>query len=566
MRIEIRSWVGFLVLVPGLVAARFALGAAPGFDDEPARGGDAVEFRAMTWNIWHGGREDGEEIGPRKVVDVIRRSGADLVAVQETYGSGEKLAEALGFRLHARGTNVSILSRFPIVADVSVFEEFKCVGAVVELPNGARAAFYSIWLPYADDIWKPGERDPGDVPRWIAACQPSADDLVKIRDAIDRRLAESGFEGIPLIVAGDFNSMSHLDYTEVARDQFGAVVDWPTSRVMTDAGFRDAHRERNPIVDRARDRTWSPRFEDQEQDRIDFIYHRHRDPGARLEALESTVIDEHPEGFPSDHAATLVRFRHAPRREAAPRGAIPLRTVSYNIRHGRGNDDALRLDRTAAVLAELRPDFVALQEVDMRATRSGSTNQAAELGRMLGMHPAFGAFMEFQGGWYGLGILSRHPLRSARSIRLPDGNEPRVALIVEAILPDDRVVAVVCVHFDWVRDDRFRFAQAEALAAELRTLTTPWILVGDFNDRRGSRTLDLFEELAREARKPEDARFTFPSDRPRSEIDFIFQAPADRWEEAAARVVDEPMASDHRPVFAELRLKPAEGEAGARDD
>ena len=48
---------------------------------------DSLTFRTMTWNIWHGGREDGERIGPQRVVDVIRQSKADIVAMQETYGS-----------------------------------------------------------------------------------------------------------------------------------------------------------------------------------------------------------------------------------------------------------------------------------------------------------------------------------------------------------------------------------------------------------------------------------------------------------------------------------------------
>ena len=26
------------------------------------------DFSVMTWNIWHGGREDGEKVGPQKVV------------------------------------------------------------------------------------------------------------------------------------------------------------------------------------------------------------------------------------------------------------------------------------------------------------------------------------------------------------------------------------------------------------------------------------------------------------------------------------------------------------------
>ena len=54
---------------------------------------DPLSFRTMTWNIWHGGREDGEKMGPQRVVDVIRQSKADIVAMQETYGSGEWISE-----------------------------------------------------------------------------------------------------------------------------------------------------------------------------------------------------------------------------------------------------------------------------------------------------------------------------------------------------------------------------------------------------------------------------------------------------------------------------------------
>ena len=83
---------------------------------------DSLSFRTMTWNIWHGGREDGEKIGPQRVVEVIRQSKADIVAMQETYGSGEWISEQLGFHFHPRGTNVSIHSRYPVLEDISVFE------------------------------------------------------------------------------------------------------------------------------------------------------------------------------------------------------------------------------------------------------------------------------------------------------------------------------------------------------------------------------------------------------------------------------------------------------------
>lgn len=139
------------------------------------------------------------------------------------------------------------------------------------------------------------------------------------------------------------------------------------------------------------------------------------------------------------------------------------------------------------------------------------------------------------------------------SVPLPEGNEPRIALVAELSLPGGSPLAVVNVHFDWVSDDTFRFAQAQTLAAYLDTLTVPYVLLGDFNDVPASRTLALFRARASEAAKPSDDRFTFSSTKPEKEIDFIFFAPASAFRARETRVIDERMASDHRPVLAVLQ-------------
>lgn len=249
-----------------------------------------------------------------------------------------------------------------------------------------------------------------------------------------------------------------------------------------------------------------------------------------------------PSADPADTHATA----------AATRERAALTVVSYNIRHGAGLDDRVDLPRTAAVLRALDPDLAALQEVDHRVRRSGGAPQADSLGALLGLHAAFGAFMPYQGGEYGLAILSRHPIVRATPVRLPDGHEPRVALVADIALPDGDTITAVNVHFDWVDNDTLRFAQARALTAVLDTLPRPWIILGDFNDQPGSRTLALFAARAVEARKPAATRFTFPSTEPTKEIDFVFAAPAEAWAPANARVVDERVASDHRPVVTRL--------------
>ena len=238
----------------------------------------------------------------------------------------------------------------------------------------------------------------------------------------------------------------------------------------------------------------------------------------------------------------------------AVREAAPVRVVTYNVRHGAGMDGRVDLVRTAKTLADLSPDLVALQEVDERVARSGRIDQAAALARALGMQHVFASFMDHQSGRYGLAVLSRLPIRSQRTIPLPLGDEPRVALLVEVELPGGGAASFVCVHFNWVADDAKRYAQAAALCAELDRLQTPWLVAGDYNDVAGSRTLALFDERAQNASKPDGARFTFPADGPDREIDFVYVAPKGRWDVREVRVVDERMASDHRPVLAVLAL------------
>ena len=107
-----------------------------------------------------------------------------------------------------------------------------------------------------------------------------------------------------------------------------------------------------------------------------------------------------------------------------------VRVLAYNVKHGRGNDGKVDLERTANVIRRLNPDVVALQEIDHKAERSGNVDEAKKLAELTGLrHHAFGRFFDFQGGEYGMAIISRYPLEDVTNLRLPDGAEPRTSLI-----------------------------------------------------------------------------------------------------------------------------------------
>ena len=217
------------------------------------------------------------------------------------------------------------------------------------------------------------------------------------------------------------------------------------------------------------------------------------------------------------------------------------------------------LARTAGVLRALRPDIVLLQEVDRGARRSGGVDVAKVLGDALGLRSHFGAAIPLQGGTYGNAVLTRFPAAGPdRVIDLPGGAEHRVALFVPLRIPvgpSEREVLVGCVHLDF-RSDREMAPNGQKLASLLGDDPRPVIFGGDINFWPGTRTLGALE--SRLTRLPKmGPTGTYPADNPRGEIDHLFVHPAAAWRVRESRVVPEAVASDHRPVVAEVELLPA---------
>ena len=151
---------------------------------------------------------------------------------------------------------------------------------------------------------------------------------------------------------------------------------------------------------------------------------------------------------------------------------VRLRILSWNIHHGEGVDGKLDLERIAAVIRGLKPDIVALQEVEVGSSRTNRVDQPAELARMTGLTSVFQQNIEFRGGGYGNALLSRLPVLSTNRLSLPnhDNGEQRGALSVQLRLPDRTdPLTFICTHLDHRSDDRERRDSAEAIERGLRS-------------------------------------------------------------------------------------------------
>lgn len=243
---------------------------------------------------------------------------------------------------------------------------------------------------------------------------------------------------------------------------------------------------------------------------------------------------------------------------SSPPTPARLRVATYNIHHGEGVDGRWDLPRLAAVIERTGADLIALQEVDRGTTRSAGVDQAAELGRLTGLHAVFGAAMAYDGGEYGEAVLSRLPILSSTVHALPHApdHEPRAALEVRVELPGGRRVRFVGTHLDHTQDPADRVAQMAALEAALAAEPDlPTVLAGDFNDEPFSRSLSALADRWMDALGP-DRRATWPAQDPRKAIDHVFVTPGERWRKLGAWVVEETVASDHRPVVVDLELVP----------
>ena len=238
---------------------------------------------------------------------------------------------------------------------------------------------------------------------------------------------------------------------------------------------------------------------------------------------------------------------------------LKLSVMTYNIRHAGPPSKPVNVDvdTVAAVIKKYQPDVVALQEVDVHTKRSGQEiNQAKVIGEKLNMYYYFSKAIDFDGGEYGVAILSKYPFDSVKTYKLPSANnhaERRVLALAYLRINSKTKMLFACTHMDAETGDASRLLQMKAIDSLINLQTYPAVLTGDLNYEPGSTVINLLDQQFKRSCM-NNCSYSFPSDKPKKTIDFITYRKSDSFRFIRHRVLQEPYPSDHLPVLAELQL------------
>ena len=224
-----------------------------------------------------------------------------------------------------------------------------------------------------------------------------------------------------------------------------------------------------------------------------------------------------------------------------------VKLMSYNVRNTKGMDGIRNLQRVANVIINEAPDVVAVQELDSMTTRSNQQYVLGELAERTQMHATYAPAISFQGGKYGIGILSKETPLNIRTYPLPGREEARMLLVAEF---ENYVFA--CTHLSLTEEDRL--ASLDIIKSSVVKSNKPYFLAGDLNDQPDSKFIQALQEdfqVLTHIKKP-----TFPAPEPTETIDYIaaWKHGSNDFANLSAQVLEEPVASDHRPLSVQLRM------------
>lgn len=243
-----------------------------------------------------------------------------------------------------------------------------------------------------------------------------------------------------------------------------------------------------------------------------------------------------------------------------------MNVLVYNIHAGKDAKGVGNLRRVADLIKSTETDVALLQEVDINTRRSGRVDQAAEVADFTGLRDVFGKTLDYDGGEYGIAVLTRWPVTHDTLFRLRvtppqeragGSYEPRGVLHALIATPHGPL-HILNTHFDPSADDRYRVQEAAGLlrlADQLRSSGELVLIGGDLNANPDSRVLALFHDAgwrdAWDGCGAGDGK-TYPYDAPVKRIDYLLLGSGASCVRAEVLATD---ASDHRPVLFRIRIR-----------
>src|SRR5690606_26409408 len=219
--------------------------------------------------------------------------------------------------------------------------------------------------------------------------------------------------------------------------------------------------------------------------------------------------------------------------------------------------DEININAIVNVIKQEAPDLVALQEVDVNTGRSGPGNQAEIIAERLGMNYFFGKAIDYDGGEYGVAVLSKFPLTEGKINRLPTqagtNGEPRILVTAKITTPEGNTIRFGSTHLDAQREDTNRLLQIQEVVKIGENEQLPFIIAGDFNAVPDSEVIRVLDSHFK--RTCRLCGFTSSAQNPVRTIDYIaYKHPENKFEVKNHEVIKETFASDHFPIVSEINI------------
>jgi len=243
-----------------------------------------------------------------------------------------------------------------------------------------------------------------------------------------------------------------------------------------------------------------------------------------------------------------------------------LRVMSFNIRNARSMDGEVNLQNIASEIQRSGADIIGLQEIDRFLLRSNTSDQPAELAKLLQMHVCYSpsedrnhtsntsAYIRESdaktgmNGQYGIAILSRFPIIAHQFQYLP-GDKERRSLLRAEIEVDGERLTFFNTHLGLTEEEKN--LQVDALVKTIKSTSGAIVLLGDFNIKQENPLLAKLSALLPKVLLAENVTTFAGKKGVIVQIDHLFTNLALQKNAAWTQPTE---ASDHHPVLAQLKF------------